>query len=125
MDPSSPASIVASHISGIGSLIEDAEIKMRNSLQEVYFSSAFAPTASRVVALRRRRSVLICSHPARTTGIPSPRLPFTILLYRSTETKDIVNSLRSSVGYGETSKRNALQGELAGLLLRKGAVVSP
>ncbi|SCZ97594.1 BZ3500_MvSof-1268-A1-R1_Chr4-3g07279 [Microbotryum saponariae] len=77
LDPASNQ--LGSHIVNLGRLIEDMEIKMRNLLQEVYFSSTWE------------------------------------------ETKDIVSSLRSTVGYGEQNKRLALQGELVGLLRGKNA----
>ncbi|KDE06477.1 hypothetical protein MVLG_03131 [Microbotryum lychnidis-dioicae p1A1 Lamole] len=73
LDPASNQ--LGSHIVNLGRMIEDMEIKMRNLLQEVYFS----------------------------------------------KTKDIVSSLRSTVGYGEQNKRMALQGELVGLLRGKNA----
>ncbi|SGY76527.1 BQ5605_C005g03497 [Microbotryum silenes-dioicae] len=77
LDPASNQ--LGSHIVNLGRMIEDMEIKMRNLLQEVYFSSTWE------------------------------------------ETKDIVSSLRSTVGYGEQNKRMALQGELVGLLRGKNA----
>lgn len=38
--PFDATNATSSHIVGIGRAIEDMEIKMRNTLQEVYFSSA-------------------------------------------------------------------------------------
>lgn len=43
---------------------------------------------------------------------------------RITETKEVVNALRSSGGFAEESKRNALQGELVGLLRGKSAAAA-
>lgn len=45
-DPSSPAAQAASHISNLGRLVEDMEIKMRNLLQDVYFSKTKEITSS-------------------------------------------------------------------------------
>ncbi|KAL8280121.1 hypothetical protein RQP46_007451 [Phenoliferia psychrophenolica] len=77
-DSSSTANNTSSHISNVGRFIEGMEIKMRNLLQDVYFS----------------------------------------------KTKDVVSSLRSSAGFAEGKKRNALQGELVGLLRGKAAAAS-
>lgn len=41
LDSSSQTSLARSHIENLGKLIEDMEIKLRNLLQEVYFSSKF------------------------------------------------------------------------------------
>lgn len=48
---------------------------------------------------------------------------FSIFATRS-ETKDVVNSLRSSAGFADAKKRNALQGELVGLLGRRKEAVA-
>lgn len=89
----------SSHVENIGKMIEDMEGKMRNSLQEVYFSSQSAKLLGTLagcwLTLTRR---LYPDH--------SP----------STETKDITQALRSSAGFGEQNKMRALQGELVGLL---------
>ncbi|KAM0755075.1 F-actin capping protein beta subunit [Meredithblackwellia eburnea MCA 4105] len=70
LDPQAQGGNAQSHVANVGRFVESMEIKMRNLLQDVYFS----------------------------------------------KTKDIVNTLRSSSGLSEARKRNALQGELVGLL---------
>ena len=89
---------MSSHISNVGRFIEGMEIKMRNSLQDVYFSSS-SPSFSLLL-------------PLLESGAHSAWL---------VETKDVVSSLRSTAGFAEGKKRNALQGELVGLLRGKAA----
>lgn len=94
LDPSSTASLARSHIENLGKLVEDMEIKLRNLLSEVYFSSTF----SLPPYLEAQEEKVLMSPPA------------------SVETKDILGNLRSSNGFGEQNKQRALQGELVGLL---------
>jgi capping protein (actin filament) muscle Z-line, beta len=43
LDSTNPANTMSSHVSNIGKQVEDMEIKMRNLLGEVYFSSENTP----------------------------------------------------------------------------------
>jgi hypothetical protein len=75
-------------------MIEEMEMKVRNTLQEVYFSSTSPPPIS-----------LQCTD--ENGGM--------------VETREVVNTLRSSAGLSEEGRKRALQGELVGLLGRKSA----
>lgn len=45
-------------------------------------------------------------------------------MWARAETKDVVSSLRSGAGFAEGKKRNALQGELVGLLRGKASAAA-
>lgn len=44
--------------------------------------------------------------------------------FYNVETKEVVDSLRSTIGYGEQGRRMGLQSELVGLLKKKGGTTS-
>lgn len=100
LDTTSASTLAQSHIVNVGKLVEDMELKMRNLLQEVYFSSvSTCPPTCRGLSLSFRST-------RRLLGRSRVR----------TETKDILGALRSQAGLSEQNKFRAVQGELVGLL---------
>lgn len=60
LDTTSASTLAQSHIVNVGKLVEDMELKMRNLLQEVYFSSAF-----QVAPLPLHALAILCCRVAR------------------------------------------------------------
>lgn len=104
LDTTSAATLAQSHIVNVGKLVEDMELKMRNLLQEVYFSSTLRFPSCWGLSLQ----LLSLFRPSELT----PLRWWCVFA----ETKDILGSLRSQAGLNEQNKFRAVQGELVGLL---------
>jgi hypothetical protein len=63
LDTTSASTLAQSHIVNVGKLVEDMELKMRNLLQEVYFSSASALatrlTGSRIFSVHSALMIVV------------------------------------------------------------------